>query len=137
MAKLPSDREALIKAAVSGSGKFFFGSDSAPHDISAKKGGKGKTSAGVFTQPFCTQLVLDALELAITRGVITADDVTEEILSGFLGGYGRKFYGLSDSSKERIVLRKGKEVIQESFKGNGVEVVAFRRGQSTWNIEWK
>jgi len=41
------DREALIKAAVSGTGKFFLGSDSAPHDISKKKGGTGKTAAGV------------------------------------------------------------------------------------------
>jgi len=137
VAKLPSDREALIKAAVSGSGKFFFGSDSAPHDISAKKGGKGKTSAGVFTQPYCTQYVLDAFEQAIERKVIKEEDVTEEILKGFLGGYGRKFYGIADSSNARIVLRKGSAVIQESFKGKEVEVVPFRRGQSTWSIEWK
>lgn len=30
VAKWPTDREALIKAVVSGTGKFFFGSDSAP-----------------------------------------------------------------------------------------------------------
>lgn len=91
----------------------------------------------MFTQAFCTQLVLDAFELAIKRDVITAEEVTEEILIGFLGGHGREFYGISESSNERIVLRKGSEVIQESFKGNGVEVVAFRRGQGTWSIEWK
>jgi len=56
---------------------------------------------------------------------------------GFLGGHGRKFYGIADSSNDRIVLRKGGAVIQESFKGDGVEVVPFRRGQSTWSIEWK
>lgn len=127
----------MIKAAISSNGKFFFGSDSAPHDISAKKGGKGKTSAGVFTQPFCTQLVLDAFEQAIKRKVITEDEVTEETLIGFLGGWGRNFYGIMDSGNQRIVLRKGSQVIQESFKGEGVEVVPFRRGQSTWSVEWK
>lgn len=137
VAKLPSDREALIKAAISSNGKFFFGSDSAPHDISAKKGGKGKTSAGVFTQPFCTQLVFNAFEEAIIRKIITEDEVTEEILVGFLGGWGRRFYGITDSSNEKIIVRKRNQVIQESFKGDGVEVVPFRRGQSTWSVEWK
>ena len=81
--------------------------------------------------------MLGALEQAIERKVITEEDVTEEILTGFLGGYGRKFYGIADGSNEKIVLRKGGEIIQESFTGEGVEVVPFRRGQSTWSISWK
>lgn len=113
------------------------GSDSAPHDLSAKKGGTGKTAAGVFTQPYVTQLVLGAFEEAIKRGVATEADVTKEILEGFLGGYGRKFYGITDSSNEKIVLRKGVEVVRESFEGDGVQVIPFRKGQSTWSIEWK
>jgi len=113
------------------------GSDSAPHDISAKKGGTGKTAAGVFTQPYVTQLVLGAFEEAIKREVVTEADVTAEILEGFLGGYGRNFYGITDSSNEKIVLMKGAEAVQESFKGDGVEVIPFRKGQSTWSIQWK
>lgn len=81
--------------------------------------------------------MLGAFEHAIERKVITEEEVTEDILKGFLGGYGRKFYGISDGSNEKIILRKGGEVIQESFIGEGVEVVPFRRGQSTWSIEWK
>lgn len=131
------DREALIKAAVSETGKFFLGSDSAPHPIEAKKGGRGKTAAGVFTQPYCAQLVLGAFEQAVERGVITEDVVTKEMLEGFLGGHGRRFYGITDSSNERIVLRKRSEVVEESLKGDGVEVVNFRGGQSTWSVEWK
>ena len=80
--------------------------------------------------------MLGALEQAIERKVITEEEVTEEILTGFLGGYGRKFYGIADSSNEKIVLRKGSEVVQESFTGDGVEVIPFRRGQSTWSMEW-
>jgi dihydroorotase len=81
--------------------------------------------------------VLGALEQAIERKVITEDEVTEEILTGFLGGYGREFYGITDSSNEKIVLKKGGDVIQDSFNGEGVEVIPFRRGQSTWSISWK
>lgn len=91
----------------------------------------------VFTQRYAVPLVLDAFELAIERNVITEEQVTKEILEGFLGGHGRKFYGIVDSMKERIVLRKGSEVVQESFKGEGVEVIHFRRGQNTWSVEWK
>ena len=36
VAKLPKDRQAVLKAAVSGNKKFFFGSDSAPHPVVAK-----------------------------------------------------------------------------------------------------
>jgi dihydroorotase len=79
---------------------------------------------------------MGALELAIERGVIREEQVTKEILEGFLGGHGRRFYGV-DASKERIVVRKGKEVVRESFTGQGFEVVPFRRGQTTWSVEWK
>jgi len=69
--------------------------------------------------------------------VITEDEVTEEILIGFLSGQGRKFYGVPDTKNERIVLRKGSEVVKESFTGDGIEVVPFRKSQSTWSVEWK
>lgn len=137
VAKLPSDRDALVKAAVHGRGKFFLGTDSAPHDVKSKKGGTGKTAAGVFTQPYATQTVLGGLEDAIERGVITAEDVTSEILEGFLGGYGRNFYGVETTRDERFVLTKGAELVQESFLGNGVEVIPFQRGKGTWSLKWK
>ncbi|EHK96153.1 putative dihydroorotase [Glarea lozoyensis 74030] len=41
VAKWPSDRAALLTAAVTSKGKFFLGSDSAPHPVSSKKGGLG------------------------------------------------------------------------------------------------
>jgi dihydroorotase len=135
VAKTPEDREELLRAVVSSKGKFLFGTDSAPHDVKAKKGGTGKTAAGVFTQPYATQLVIGALEEAIERGVIQAEEVTEEVLKGFLGGYGREFYGIEDNG-EKIVLKKGKEVVVQIISGDGVEVVPFRRGKSTWSVEW-
>ncbi|KAI0012329.1 hypothetical protein F4779DRAFT_569256 [Xylariaceae sp. FL0662B] len=137
VAKLPRDRLALLQAVVNSSGKFFLGSDSAPHDRATAKKGHGNTAAGVFTQPYACQLVLDALEEAVERKDILAEDVTPEVLQGFLGEYGRNFYGVSDKKNERITLRKGSEVIVNSIAGDGVEVVPFRRGKTTWSVDWK
>jgi dihydroorotase len=134
VAKTPADRRGLLEAAVNSNGKFFLGTDSAPHDISAKKG--GKAAAGVFTQPYACQYVLSALSEAIERGDIKDEAVTEEFLSGFLGEWGRKFYGI-EQSKRNITLRKGNEVIVESIQAGGVEVVPFRPGKATWSIEWQ
>lgn len=120
---------------MSSKGKFFLGTDSAPHDISAKKGA-GKTAAGVFTQPYACQLVLTALEEAIARGEVREEQVTQELLEGFFSGFGRKFYGVEDKSGERIRLSKAEEVVCGNIKGDGVEVVPFRSGQQTWTIEW-
>jgi len=56
VAKTFADRTtALPHAASSGNPKFFFGSDSAPHPITSKRG-KDKIAAGVFTQPYATQI---------------------------------------------------------------------------------
>lgn len=97
VAKLPSDRRALLKAAVSGDPKFFFGTDSAPHPAILKRA--DRVAAGVFTQPHAVGYVIDALEQGIETGVLIAEDVTEEKLKGFLSGFGRAFYRANDESK--------------------------------------
>ncbi len=65
--------------------------------------------------------------------------MTPEALQGFLGDYGRRFYGVEDLKNEQIVLRKGDEVIADSVKqpGGSIEVVNFRQGKPTWSVEWK
>ncbi|KZF19586.1 Dihydroorotase [Xylona heveae TC161] len=141
VAKLPSDREALLKAAAANSPKIFLGTDSAPHPATAKRGGadgKGKTVAGVFTQPYATQLAVGAFEKAIEKGWLKDNEVTVDVVRGFLGENGRKFYGVPQS-ESRIVLRKGEEKVVEAFasKGGELEVVPFRRGEPTWSVEWK
>lgn len=134
VAKTPADRRGLLEAAVNSRGKFFLGTDSAPHDVSAKKG--SKAAAGVFTQPYACQYVMSALEEAVERGDIKDELITEEFLRGFFGEWGRKFYGIEQSTKT-IVLKKGSEVIADSFKGSGVEVVPFKQGEPTWSVEWQ
>lgn len=146
VAKSPGDRVALLKAATDGSGKFFFGSDSAPHLLSAKKGlsdgglGAGKCAAGVFTQPSVVGFVLDAFEKGVESGVLRADDVRPEVVEGFLGGFGRDFYRTGGASGRLRVVRKDLAVQNVKVIGDsesmGNVIVAFRSGKAGYAIEW-
>ena len=155
VAKTYKDRRALLRAVVEGNGKFFLGTDSAPHAMRKKYGGMrgaggtdnavtvpGKCAAGVFTQPYATQLVLEAVEGAVERGVIAKEEVTREVLQGFLGGFGRRFYGVRESTR-KIRVVEGKEKVVETLgvKKTGTEevedvVVPFRRGEKIYSLEW-
>lgn len=57
----------------------------------------------------------------------------------FLGGWGRRFYQVDDGRGERVVLRKGQEKVVDVLEKDGinVRVVPFRRGETTWSVEWK
>ncbi|KAK4162438.1 putative Dihydroorotase [Cladorrhinum sp. PSN259] len=133
-AKSPEDRRALLQAVVTSNGSFFLGTDSAPHDITSKKG-KGNTAAGVFTQPYALGYVLQALEEGIARGDLDESLVADEVLAGFFSTYGRKFYGVAPAAQNIKLTRDG-ATIEESLSGGGVEVVPFRAGQKTWSVEW-
>ncbi|KAL5118428.1 dihydroorotase [Pleosporales sp. CAS-2024a] len=138
VAKTPEDRDALLQALVRGQGKFFLGTDSAPHDRAQKRGGD-KVAAGVFTQPHALGYVLDALERGVQRGVVREDEVTKDVLEGFFGGWGRNFYQLRDGKGERVVLKKGAEKVKEVLAAEGVSVsvVPFRKGEETWGVvQW-
>ncbi|KAI5306328.1 hypothetical protein KEM56_001374 [Ascosphaera pollenicola] len=142
IAKTPRDRLALLKAVVEGgkTGKFFFGSDSAPHPFQSKTGIK-KAAAGCFTQGWCAQLVVGALEEAVAQGWLAKEEATPEAIDEFLSQRGRAFYKLGDhpSSTARIILEKeNAQNIPDIIKGEeGIEVVPFRRGQTVWNLTWK
>ncbi|KAI4150194.1 MAG: hypothetical protein LQ340_004221 [Diploschistes diacapsis] len=132
VAKLPLDRKALLNAVVHGKGKYFLGTDSARDS----KIGTSQASPGVFTQPYACQYVLSALEEAVERGEIDEDLITEDLLRGFLGGWGRQYYGIAPSSRH-ILLTKGEERVVESFQGPGVEIVPFRKGAPIWSLDWQ
>lgn len=136
VAKLPSDRRALLQTAISGNPKFFLGTDSAPHPAITKRA--DKYAAGVFTQPYAVGLVVDALEQGVEAGVLSAEDIFEENLRGFLCDNGRNFYEVQDDRNEKIVLRKSGVTIEKSLitEDGSLEVVPFRRGQLTWAVEW-
>ena len=154
VAKGYGDRRALLRAVVDGRGKFFLGTDSAPHGLRKKYGGMGgvgsdnavvvpgKCAAGVFTQPYATQLVLEAVEGPVERGVIGKEEVGREVLEGFLGGWGRRFYGVG-KAKRKIRIVGGEERVVETLevKKQGAEqiedvAVPFRRGERIYSLEW-
>ncbi len=155
VAKTYGDRRALLRAVVEGKAKFFLGTDSAPHPLTKKYGGMGgqggndnaltvpgKCAAGVFTQPYGTQLVLEAVERAVERGVIGKEEVRNEVLEGFLGSFGRRFYGLAEA-KRKIKIVGGKERVVDTLGIRNQEkeqiedvVVPFRRGERIYSLEW-
>jgi len=141
VAKLPADRRALLSAVVGGESKFFYGSDSAPHPVGAKRGGeggKGKTAAGCFTQAYGPGIVVGAVERAVEKGWVTESEVEKEKLAAFLSKNGRQFYGLPENAERGIVLEKKGENIPESLKSadGSVEVVHFGRGEEVWSARW-
>jgi dihydroorotase len=135
VAKTPADRDALLRAAASGNPKFFFGSDSAPHPAASKRGGE-KIAAGVFTQPYTTQVVVDAFEQACDNGVLKEEDITPEIVEGFMSKFGRAFYGLPEEKKEFITIEKKGDKISAILESDKIDVVPFRKTQETWSVSW-
>ncbi|WYZ41614.1 hypothetical protein EsH8_V_000509 [Colletotrichum jinshuiense] len=135
IAKLPADRKALLNAVASSNGKFFLGTDSAPHPITSKTG-PSKAAAGVFTQPYAVQYLLTALDEAVARGELKDEDITQEALEGFVSGFGRKFYGTEVEKEERIRLTRGGAVVNQTFDGKGIQVIPFRAGKETWSLTW-
>lgn len=135
VAKTPADRDALLRAAASGNPKFFFGSDSAPHPAASKRGGE-KIAAGVFTQPYTTQVVLDSFEQACENGVLKEEDITPEILEGFMSKFGRAFYEIGEEKEEFITIDKSGEKIVDILQSGDIDVVPFRKTQDTWTVSW-
>lgn len=125
VAKLPSDRHALITAATSGNSKFFLGSDSAPHPQSVKVA--KKIAAGVFTQPYVMQYVTEVFD---RMGKL-------DKLAGFVSDFGRKFYKLEKDQKEGRIAMVKRSVVVKSTIGGEDGVVPFRAGEKlAWDVVW-
>ncbi|RPA86849.1 Dihydroorotase [Ascobolus immersus RN42] len=133
VAKLPSDRDALVAAAVSGDPKFFLGTDSAPHPRSSKQG--SKTAAGVFTQPYALQYVAEVFQ---REGKLDG-------LKAFACEYGRAFYktkelGFESDERvaEKLVIRtEPSDVVIDGYGDGDSAVVPFLAGQKVWSLQWK
>lgn len=147
VAKLPRDRDALLGVVLSGSPKFFLGTDSAPHPKTSKQGQgstNSKTAAGVFTQPYATQLVTKVLMdhclfLSDPRNPPPALTKITDLIGNFTSKYGRNFYRRVDSRNERIRIYFGGEeslTAQSITHPSGPEVVNFRAGQPTPQMMW-
>jgi dihydroorotase len=84
--KRESHRQALVRAAVSGSPRFFLGTDSAPHARHAKEADCG--CAGIYTAHAGIELYAEAFAAA---GAL-------DRLEGFASRHGPQFYGLPVNS---------------------------------------
>lgn len=92
--KRPEDREALRAAAFSGNPKFFFGSDSAPHEKGKKEGPCG--AAGVYSAPVAVPILIEIFE---RNGAL-------DKLPDFIAGFGADFYGIERAKKCCTYLQK-------------------------------
>ncbi len=120
--KREQDRQALLAAATGGSPRFFLGTDSAPHERSAKENACG--CAGMFTAHAAIELYAEAFERA---GRL-------DRLESFASHFGADFYGLPRHS-DTITLTKEPWVPPESYVFGGGSVVAYRGGETVgWRL---
>ncbi len=119
--KREQDREALVAAATGGSPRFFLGTDSAPHERSAKENACG--CAGMFTAHAAIELYAEAFERA---GRL-------DRLESFASHFGADFYGLPRAGTT-ITLSKEPWAVPESYRFGGGTVVPYRGGES---VAWR
>jgi dihydroorotase len=108
-------RRALIRAAISGSPKFFLGTDSAPHPKAAKECACAR--AGIYTAPSALGLYAEVFEAVGSL----------DRLEAFSSHYGAYFYGLPRNLNTLCLQRTPTAVPSELDLGDDV-VVPFRAG---------
>ncbi|QHS75117.1 dihydroorotase [Saccharomyces paradoxus] len=131
VAKLPNDKKALIKAAVSGKPYFFFGSDSAPHPVQNKAKYKG-VCAGVYSQSFAIPYIAQVFE----------EQNALENLKGFVSDFGISFYEVIDNevaSLDKAILFKSEQVVPQSISdGKEISIIPFKAGDKlSWSVRWE
>ncbi|MEQ1496308.1 MAG: dihydroorotase [Novosphingobium sp.] len=116
VAKREKHRQALRKAATSGSPKFFLGTDSAPHAVGAKEAACG--CAGIFNAPF-------ALESYVT---VFEEEGALDKFEGFASLHGSAFYGLP-VNEATVTLEKNVILVPAQIDANGTPIVPFHAGE--------
>ncbi len=106
-------QQALMAAAISGSKKFFLGTDSAPHYKDKKEAACG--CAGAYTAHAAIELYAEAFEEA---GAL-------DKLEGFASHFGPDFYGLARNN-DTITLQKSPWTVPASYTLGDSEVVPIK-----------
>jgi dihydroorotase len=118
VAKRERHREAVRKAATSGSPKYFLGTDSAPHLRSAKESACG--CAGIFNAPFALESYASVFE---------EEDALDRF-EGFASEHGPRFYGLP-LNEGTITLERGESPVPPEIAG----IVPFQAGETLpWRV---
>jgi dihydroorotase len=122
VAKREAHRLAVRRAAVSGSPKFFLGTDSAPHAVERKEAACG--CAGIFNAPY-------ALESYAT---VFNEEGALDKFEAFASEHGPRFYGLP-LNEERITLERVSVEVPESVPAAGMRLVPFHAGEIlSWRL---
>ena len=120
--KRETHRQALIAAATSGPGRFFLGTDSAPHASALKETTSG--CAGCYTAFNALELYAEAFDAvgAIDR------------LESFASLNGPAFYGLP-RNRGSLTLQRRAQTVPVSLPFGDAEVKPLRGGQSLgWSL---
>jgi len=122
--KREKHRVALLKAASSGSSKFFLGTDSAPHAVGDKESACG--CAGIYSSHAAIEFYAAAFE---SVGAL-------DKLEGFASFYGADFYGLPRNGAQ-ITLLKEEQPIPDRFDfGDGKTLLPLAAGSSlSWRLQ--
>ncbi len=110
--KRETHRKALRKAAISGSEKFFLGTDSAPHTIGAKESACG--CAGIFNAPHALESYAKSFE----------EEGALDKLEGFASLFGPRFYGL-EVNETKIVLERRAVEVPENLNVLDTKIIPF------------
>ena len=122
VAKREAHRQAVRKAATSGSAKFFLGTDSAPHAIEKKEADCG--CAGIFNAPF-------ALE---SYAAVFEEEGALDRFEAFASESGPRFYGLP-LNEGRVVLERAEVEVPSRIAAAGSGLVPFHAGETLgWRI---
>jgi len=121
VAKRERHRLAVRRAAVSGSPKFFLGTDSAPHAVEKKEGACG--CAGIFNAPYA---------LEAYAGVFEAEDALDR-LEGFASEHGPRFYGLP-LNEGTVTLERSGTVVPDRLPAAGTSLIPFQAGET---LSWR
>ena len=119
--KRETHRVALIKAATSGSAKFFLGTDSAPHAQYTKENACG--CAGCYSAHSAIELYAEAFEQA---GAL-------DKLEGFASFYGADFYRLPRNTQQ-VTLRREEWTAPATVGFGEHKLVPLRAGET---MQWK
>lgn len=121
--KRGTHQQALIKAATSGSPKFFLGTDSAPHTKDKKEAACG--CAGSYTAYAAIELYAEAFE----------DAGALDKLEAFASHFGADFYGLPRNT-ETITLLKKEWQVPDALTLGDQPLVPLRAGEILrWQLQ--
>ena len=119
--KRETHRQALLKAATSGSEKFFLGTDSAPHAKNSKEACCG--AAGCFTSHAALELYAEAFD---SVGAL-------DKLDDFASRFGAEFYGLARNTG-RMTLKRESWTPPSEFAFGGETIVPLTVGR---DLGWR